>query len=125
MQSEFSYDKIVNTNINSFYGSLINIVEESKNYYILAFINGSKKFVLLKLYFQYDSNRNIQCQKKKETPFDGSENYVVSCYILNGDLICAFLASNSHFTIIILDTSFNSKKQLYLSITSSSSFPLN
>ena len=85
MQSEFSYDKIVNTNINSFYGSLINIVEESKNYYILAFINESIKFVLLKLYFQYDSNRNIQCQKKKETPFDGSENYVVSCYILNGD----------------------------------------
>ena len=116
---ELTYDKITEQNIKSYFGSLINIVESSKNYYILSIINASNKLVLLKLNFEYTSSGSIKCTTIKETPFDAKDSRIVTCYLNNNMIVCAFFSTDSEFTIMILDTSFNSKKEKDLSITSS------
>ena len=118
---EKAYNKIAEIEIKSYYGSFINLVDDNKNCFILAVIDSNNKFTLLKLYLSYESNGNIQCVKKKESPFDGSDNRVVSCYMNNDLLVCAFFANNAHFVIMILDFEFNKKADKDLSITSQSS----
>ena len=118
---ELPYNKIAEIIIKSYYGSFINLIQENKNCFILAVIDTNNKFVLLKLYLQFESNGNVQCIIKKEVPFDGGDNRVVSCYMLNNYLVCAYFSQNSHFVIMILDDEFNNLKEKDLLITSQSS----
>ena len=115
---EKEYNKIAEINIKSHYGSFINLIEDDKNCFILAVIDTNNKFVLLKLYLSYEDNGNIQCVKKKENSFDGNDNRVVSCYMNNDILVCAFFAQTAHYAIMILDLEFNKKLDKDLSISS-------
>ena len=47
--------------------------------------------------------------------------WVVSCYMNNNFLVCAYFANNAHFLIMILDLEFNKKTDKELSISSQSS----
>lgn len=110
---EMKRDEITDRVINSYYGSFINLFENNTNCFILAVIDSNNKFVLLKLNLSYNSNGNFQCSKIKEKTFEESpKNYVVSCYMYNDDLVCAFYSSNSSFKIIILDIEFHPLKDL-------------
>ena len=118
---EIDYEQIVNENIKSFFGGSINTIEGGKNYFIFAFINSDDKFCIAKLYFEYDSNGNIKCSKKKNQSYSAQDNRIVTCYSYNEIIICAYFSSNNKLKIIIFDFSLTKLEDKDLSITSDTS----
>ena len=115
---EISYDKIINENMKSFFGSFLNTYEDNKNYFIIAFITGDDNFVLQKLYFEYDSKKDIKCNIIDTKPYSAQDSRITTCYLYNGIIICAFFSSKNTLKIMIFDITLNKQGEQVFSITS-------
>ena len=118
---EIDYSEIIDINIKSFYGSLINIFENDKNYYILAVISSQNNFIIRKLNFYYDTNGDISCKKEVSKSFNSQENRIVSCYKTNENIIiCVYVNENGNYKIIAFKSDLESLNSIELKFVSPS-----
>ena len=115
---EMAYNQTINVNIKSYFGSFFNIIESNINYNILAIISSDNKFLIMKLKFEYLSNGKIKCTKITEKPFDAYDSRIVTCYNNENIIVCAYVSTTTKYKIIVLDFSFNNKKNVELQIIS-------
>ena len=111
--------------MDNYLGSIISLKNEEKNYYIIGFIykNGDIfSLILIKFYFTYDNSGNLVYKEVTKKEFLSLDKKIVNCYLkTNNIIICLYVANNSNYKILFLDTNLGIEDEKELSIVSPTS----
>ena len=123
---ELENSKTINADTETYIGSLSNYIEDEINYYFFSGIKKKSdtdyKIYLAKFRFTYDAGGNIKCNTDTGKNFDTLNKKIVNCHLRNNNiLVCLFVAKNSKYKMVFLDTDLEVKKEQELSISSPSS----